>query len=840
MFVPLLLLTSASALGGSTDYFEKSLASDSSDLVPYGVALTKFNRRFDDATLMMKDQTKITATDDSADTVISWFSLIMYETPLQMEDASLQLITDTLKDVLDYEFAGLFMNFKQFNLTLQGTERLSRPVVFGTDDRRRRRRRGLQPHEHEHAASRDFRANDHHRRALRANVESGLAVTLGGSSLFFNQPVESRNKCDRALIESINSPPVNQKFRDALRATGDVALSDIVDVVAVTYRSRAPSAAPTATSSAVPSVISSSSVVVPSDVPSIITTSPASSPSHVPSHVVPSLVTVVSASPSLSPSYNGTTLRGAVKVLAVGDKAEGDKNEESDTVIYTSIILGAAFVLIVGLFLRRRVQEDGGKDDDGSERESDGDELFNDYDGRGGGGDAYGSKGRKMVDLPRANKDWVKYHTFREEDGGVSALNRELGMIGSSQGDTQDQEDYNSTALGLSPTSTSTFSDTSPNSKTYQTPTSNKAYERSDNTLVTAATVTKFLRSKVTPQTHSTDDNVEMIYGSNSETSHSSPVVTSKISSEDFQNGQWDEDLNYDWDRHQSQDDQRRRRRPNTESSTLTDSVNTVDRRDRFVGAFPSFSQQKKNSRAGPKTPHVLFGKSSIENSHSSSDMHPLDWSNSKSGDYDRTTASSVDDSTLEDGKYPTSRGSRDKLSWKQQFKLFPQQQQQRQPQPQTPVVYSPGDTGSISSAETDTTSKDSQRLINDLVWLEERIAQVRGGVSPSLAAAERIEVQRGHSINPIMESIVCRDCLAPPGKLNISIRPTVDGPAVYMVNDNSSLKGQLYPGDLIVAVDDMDTRKMTANEVLQVIESNHDFERKITVLHLESNANET
>lgn len=52
-----------------------------------------------------------------------------------------------------------------------------------------------------------------------------------------------------------------------------------------------------------------------------------------------------------------------------------------------------------------------------------------------------------------------------------------------------------------------------------------------------------------------------------------------------------------------------------------------------------------------------------------------------------------------------------------------------------------------------------------------------------------------------IMSSIVCRDCYAPPGKLNIVIHSTKDGPTVHSVKPGSSLEGHIFPGDLIIAV---------------------------------------
>ena len=85
-----------------------------------------------------------------------------------------------------------------------------------------------------------------------------------------------------------------------------------------------------------------------------------------------------------------------------------------------------------------------------------------------------------------------------------------------------------------------------------------------------------------------------------------------------------------------------------------------------------------------------------------------------------------------------------------------------------------------------------------------------------------------------VMSSIVCRDCYAPPGKLHIVIHSTKDGPSVHTVKEGSSLEGHIFPGDLIIAVDNVDTRSYTAEQVMKMMAAKSSFERKITVLHFE------
>ena len=77
-------------------------------------------------------------------------------------------------------------------------------------------------------------------------------------------------------------------------------------------------------------------------------------------------------------------------------------------------------------------------------------------------------------------------------------------------------------------------------------------------------------------------------------------------------------------------------------------------------------------------------------------------------------------------------------------------------------------------------------------------------------------------------------DYFTPQGHLNINIKSTKDGPCVHSVYDNSSLVGQLHPGDLIIAVDNIDTRAMTADQVMKIMQTRNGLERKITVLHFD------
>jgi hypothetical protein len=163
-----------------------------------------------------------------------------------------------------------------------------------------------------------------------------------------------------------------------------------------------------------------------------------------------------------------------------------------------------------------------------------------------------------------------------------------------------------------------------------------------------------------------------------------------------------------------------------------------------------------------------------------------------------------------------------------------------------------------------------SKQLISELVWLENKIsnsnAQSQQAESPrksprkSAPGVEQTDslsfqsnadsydstIDLGSPTSQTrrggMQAIVCRDCFAPPGKLKIVIHSTKDGPAVHTVKKGSSLEGHIFPGDLIISVDNVDTRSYTAEQVMKIMTTKTRFERKITVLHFEddssSNAN--
>lgn len=77
---------------------------------------------------------------------------------------------------------------------------------------------------------------------------------------------------------------------------------------------------------------------------------------------------------------------------------------------------------------------------------------------------------------------------------------------------------------------------------------------------------------------------------------------------------------------------------------------------------------------------------------------------------------------------------------------------------------------------------------------------------------------------------VVTRTVVAPSGKLGIVIDTTLDGPVVHNVNQSSRLKGKIFPGDIIVAIDDVDTRAMSASAITALMAKTAHQRRTLSV----------
>lgn len=74
-------------------------------------------------------------------------------------------------------------------------------------------------------------------------------------------------------------------------------------------------------------------------------------------------------------------------------------------------------------------------------------------------------------------------------------------------------------------------------------------------------------------------------------------------------------------------------------------------------------------------------------------------------------------------------------------------------------------------------------------------------------------------------------DVTAPPGPLGIIIDTTPEGPMIHSLKPTSQLLGYVNPGDLIVGLDGVDTRNMTAATFTRLMAKRSQGERQMTLL---------
>jgi len=75
------------------------------------------------------------------------------------------------------------------------------------------------------------------------------------------------------------------------------------------------------------------------------------------------------------------------------------------------------------------------------------------------------------------------------------------------------------------------------------------------------------------------------------------------------------------------------------------------------------------------------------------------------------------------------------------------------------------------------------------------------------------------------------KEVIAPPGKLGIVVDTSMNGPVVVRVKATSPLIESVYEGDIIVAIDNVDTRAMTATSITKLMGKTKDRERKLSMV---------
>jgi hypothetical protein len=109
----------------------------------------------------------------------------------------------------------------------------------------------------------------------------------------------------------------------------------------------------------------------------------------------------------------------------------------------------------------------------------------------------------------------------------------------------------------------------------------------------------------------------------------------------------------------------------------------------------------------------------------------------------------------------------------------------------------------------------------------------VAGGGTAAGTATDAASVMTGASTGTFATTTrkFKRTVVAPAGRLGIVIDTTLEGPVVHTVKPDSPLKGALFVGDIIVAIDDVDTKAMSATSITSLMVKTAAQERTLTVL---------
>jgi hypothetical protein len=98
---------------------------------------------------------------------------------------------------------------------------------------------------------------------------------------------------------------------------------------------------------------------------------------------------------------------------------------------------------------------------------------------------------------------------------------------------------------------------------------------------------------------------------------------------------------------------------------------------------------------------------------------------------------------------------------------------------------------------------------------------------------SDRDENNSTSEINQLFQNqdtMISRIVHAPAGKLGIVIDTTIEGPVVHRVFPSSPLEGKIFVGDIITAIDDVDTRAMSAVAISELMIKTAFQPRKLTV----------
>lgn len=100
----------------------------------------------------------------------------------------------------------------------------------------------------------------------------------------------------------------------------------------------------------------------------------------------------------------------------------------------------------------------------------------------------------------------------------------------------------------------------------------------------------------------------------------------------------------------------------------------------------------------------------------------------------------------------------------------------------------------------------------------------------PSQEEDDDDELDIDKSWTPNSSSIV-REITAPPGKLGVVLNTSEKGPVVQSIATGSPLEGMVWPGDVVVSIDGINAKRMSAASVNEYMSKNLFKSRKLTIM---------
>lgn len=90
-------------------------------------------------------------------------------------------------------------------------------------------------------------------------------------------------------------------------------------------------------------------------------------------------------------------------------------------------------------------------------------------------------------------------------------------------------------------------------------------------------------------------------------------------------------------------------------------------------------------------------------------------------------------------------------------------------------------------------------------------LVATKGSLGDDFDSLEQDDEARQHCVT--------RQIVAPPGKLGLILDTILGkGPVVHKINSNSPLKGNIFEGDVIISINGIDTRRMNAEEITEIM----------------------